>query len=132
MASMADSAETLHILNDFPAVPRETWENAIHIDLQGADYEDRGIRESWQVILYHRALQEAGGHLERRRQTQALSWMRELISSGFEEIFQNTSAVQERSARLEHSVRERTISPSRAARELLDLLPDLSPRPLTR
>jgi LAO/AO transport system kinase len=83
--------------------------------------ENRGIHESWQMILDHRAHQEAGGHLERRRQTQALSWMRELISSGLQEIFQNTSSVQERFARLEHSVRERSISPSRAARELLDL-----------
>ena len=83
--------------------------------------ENRGIREIWQMILDHRAQQEAGGHLERRRQAQALSWMRELISSGLQEIFQNASAVQERFARLEHSVRERKISPSRAARELLDL-----------
>ena len=88
--------------------------------------EDRGIRESWQMILDHRTHQEAGGHLERRRQTQALSWMRELISSGLQEIFQSTCAVQERFARLEHSVRERTISPSRAARELLDLYQSFS------
>jgi len=83
--------------------------------------ENRGIRESWQMILDHRAHQEASGHLERRREAQALSWMRELISSGLQEIFQNTSTVQERFARLEHLVRDRTISPSRAARELLDL-----------
>jgi LAO/AO transport system kinase len=83
--------------------------------------ENRGIREIWQMILDHRAQQEAGGHLERRREAQALRWMRELISSGLQEIFQNASSVQERLARLEHSVRERTISPSRAARELLDL-----------
>lgn len=83
--------------------------------------ENRGIREIWQMILDHRAHQETGGHLERRRQAQALSWMRELISSGLQEIFQNASAVQERFARLEHSVRERRISPTRAARELLGL-----------
>ena len=91
--------------------------------------ENRGIREVWQMILDHRAQQEAGGHLERRRQAQALSWMRELISSGLQEIFQNASTVQERLARLERSVREGTISPSRAARELLGLYHDLSPRP---
>ncbi len=92
--------------------------------------ENRGIREVWQMILDHRAQQEAGGHLERHRQAQALSWMRELILSGLQDIFQNASAVQERLARLEHSVREGTINPSRAARELLGLYHDLSPRPL--
>ena len=83
--------------------------------------ENRGVREIWQMVLDHRAQQEAGGHLERRRQAQALSWMRDLISSGLQEIFQDASAVQERLTQLEHSVRERTISPSRAARELLGL-----------
>jgi putative protein kinase ArgK-like GTPase of G3E family len=76
--------------------------------------------------LDHRA-REAGGYLERRRQAQALSWMRELISSGLQEIFQNASAVQERLAWLEHSVRECTISPSRAARELPGSLPRFDP-----
>ncbi len=92
--------------------------------------ENRGIREVWQMILDHRAQQEAGGVLERRRQAQALSWMRELISSGLQKIFQNASAVQEHFARLEQSVREGTISPSRAARELLGLYHELSPKPL--
>jgi LAO/AO transport system kinase len=92
--------------------------------------ENKGIREVWQMILDHRAHQEAGGHLERRHQAQALSWMRELILSGLQEIFKNASAVEERLARLEHSVREGTISPPRAARELLGLYHDLGPRPL--
>jgi LAO/AO transport system kinase len=91
--------------------------------------ENRGIREIWQMILDHRAEQEARGHLERRRRAQALSWMRELISSGLQEIFQSVPAVQEHFAQLEHSVRDGTISPSRAARELLGFCHDLSPRP---
>jgi methylmalonyl-CoA mutase len=41
MTSMAEPAETLHILKDFPAIQRETWENAIHVDLQGADYNKK-------------------------------------------------------------------------------------------
>jgi putative protein kinase ArgK-like GTPase of G3E family len=81
----------------------------------------------WQMILDHRAQQEVGSHLERRRQSQALNWMRELISSGLQEIFQNASTVQGRLARLEHSVREGGISPSKAARELLGALPRFEP-----
>ena len=83
--------------------------------------ENRGICEVWQMILDHRAKQEAGGHLEQRRQAQALNWMHRLISSGLQEIFQNASTVQDRLAQLEHLVRERTISPSKAAHELLGL-----------
>jgi GTPase len=106
---------------------RQGWKARV---LTCSALENRGIREVWQMILDHRAQQKASGHLERRRQAQALNWMRELISSGLQEIFQNASAVQERLARTEHSVREGTISPSRAARELLGLYHDLSPRPL--
>ena len=91
--------------------------------------ENRGIREVWRMILDHWAQQEAGGHLERRRQAQALSLMRELISSGLQEFFQTSPAVQERFARLEQSVRDGTISPFTAARELLGFYRDLSPRP---
>ena len=44
--SMADSAETLHILKDFSAVPTETWEKAIHVDLRGADYAKKLVWNS--------------------------------------------------------------------------------------
>jgi len=44
--SMADSAETLHILKDFSAVPTETWEKAIHVDLRGADYTKKLVWNS--------------------------------------------------------------------------------------
>src|SRR5215831_2495384 len=50
MASMADSAETLHILRDFPAVPTETWENVIRVDLQGADYNKKLVWNSEEGI----------------------------------------------------------------------------------
>jgi methylmalonyl-CoA mutase len=46
MPSSADSSETLHILQDFPAVPTETWENAIRVDLHGADYNKKLIWNS--------------------------------------------------------------------------------------
>ena len=91
--------------------------------------ENRGIREVWQMILDHRSQPGSWWPLGGRRQAQALSWMRELISSGLQEIFHNASAVQESLASLERSVCEGSISPSRAARELLGLYHDLNPRP---
>jgi LAO/AO transport system kinase len=97
---------------------RQGWQARV---LTCSALENTGIRESWQMILDHRAHQEAGGHMERRRQAQALNWMHELISTGLYEIFQNAATVQERLAGLERSVRERTTSPSKAARELLGL-----------
>jgi LAO/AO transport system kinase len=103
---------------------REGWAAKV---LTCSALENRGIREVWQMILNHLAQQEAGGYLQRRRQAHAMSWMRELILSGLQEVFQNAPAVQERLARLEHSVLEGTTSPFRAARELLGLYHDWSP-----
>ena len=79
------------------------------------------------MILDHLTQQEAGGHLQRRRQTHALTWMQELISSGLLEVFHNAPAVQERLARLEHSVRAGATTPVSAARELLEVYRDWIP-----
>jgi LAO/AO transport system kinase len=132
MPSTAGTAESLHMMTtDIRRKKTSPGQATVSGRLAAAQYvapvftcsalENTGMRESWQMILNHQAQQEAGGYLERRRQAQALSWMRELVVSGLQEIFQNAASVQERLAGLEHSVRERKISPSRAARELLGL-----------
>ena len=94
--------------------------------------ESRGISEVWQMILDHLTQQEAGGHLQRRRQAHALTWMQELISSGLREVFHNAPAVQARLARLEHSVRLGATTPVRAARELLVAYRDWIPGTVKR
>ncbi|MBV8215023.1 MAG: methylmalonyl Co-A mutase-associated GTPase MeaB [Verrucomicrobia bacterium] len=86
--------------------------------------ENRGIGEVWQMILDHLAQQEARGQLHVRRQAHALTWMRELISSGLRELFHNAPAVQERLGRLESSVGVGATTPVKAARELLDVYRD--------
>jgi methylmalonyl-CoA mutase len=71
MPSYADSAEALHILQDFPAVPTEAWENAILVDLKGADYNRKLVwnsDEGFSVQPYYRR-----EHLkDRASQTQAV------------------------------------------------------------
>ena len=105
---------------------REGWTPVV---LTCSALENRGIGEVWQMILDHLAQQEAEGHLQRRRQAHALTWMQELISSGLSEVFHNAPSVQERLARLEHSVRVGTTTPVRAARELLEVYRDWLPGP---
>ena len=43
--------ETLHILKDFPPVPTEAWEAAIHVDLKGADYNKKLVWNSDEGIV---------------------------------------------------------------------------------
>ena len=58
MPSSTHSSETLHILQDFPVVSTETWENAIRVDLKGADYNKKLIWNSDEGVAirpyYHR------------------------------------------------------------------------------
>lgn len=105
---------------------REGWAPSV---LTCSALENRGISEIWQMILAHLAQQEVGGHLQRRRQTHALTWMQELIASGLRQVFHNAPAVQERLAGLEHSVRVGATTPVRAARELLQVYRDWIPDP---
>jgi GTPase len=105
---------------------REGWTPSV---LTCSALENRGISEVWQMILGHLAQKEAGGLLQRRRQTHALTWMQELISSGLREVFHNAPAVQQRLARLEDSVRAGVTTPLRAARELLEVYRDWIPGP---
>jgi methylmalonyl-CoA mutase len=111
------------------ALMQKAWHLISEVEAHG------GMTKSIEIGLPKLRIEEAAA----RRQAQIDSgeeviigvnkWMSELISSGLQEIFQNASAVQERLDWLERSVREGTKSPSRAARELLGLCHDLSPRP---
>jgi len=38
---MYQLSKTPHLLDDFPPVPTEAWDNAIHVDLKGADYNKK-------------------------------------------------------------------------------------------
>jgi LAO/AO transport system kinase len=80
-----------------------------------------GIAKLWEMILEHRAHSEASGCLERRRQTQALDWMRELLGNGLQDLFRTSRGVSSRLPELEAAVRQGSMTPSAAARELLSI-----------
>jgi LAO/AO transport system kinase len=72
-------------------------------------------------VCQHREQQESGGHFDRRRRRQALSWMRELVSLGLDDMFRRHAAVQARMPELEEAVRAGTVTSLSAARELLTI-----------
>jgi LAO/AO transport system kinase len=78
-----------------------------------------GIHEVWDMVRQHRHQQQSAGHFERRRRTQALAWMRELISIGLEDMFRHDPNVQARMPELEDAVRRAAITSFTAAQELL-------------
>jgi LAO/AO transport system kinase len=105
-------SSALHL---FPASP-DGWIPRV---LTCSSLHGQGIGEVWEMVRQHRAQQEAGGHFDRRRRKQALSWMHELISLGLGDLFRDDPSVQARTPELEQAVKAGTVSSLTAARELL-------------
>jgi LAO/AO transport system kinase len=108
------------------------YRNALHLFPAGVDgwtpqvmlcsaLHREGIREIWDLILRHRALQEENGFLAARREQQSLDWMRELVAAGLEDLFRQDPAVGAAWPRAAESVREGRLSPLHAAQKLLSL-----------
>lgn len=79
-----------------------------------------GIPEIWDTVLEHRATLEARGALEARRREQARAWMWSLVERGLRESFRKSPEVARRIEALEKEVEAREVSPTAAARALLE------------
>jgi LAO/AO transport system kinase len=79
----------------------------------------KGIPELWQFVQEHRLQLEGNGFWAARRRRQALDWMREMISTGLEDLFRSDPAMAARLQVLEPRVEQGTTTPFAAARELL-------------
>jgi LAO/AO transport system kinase len=85
-----------------------------------------GIAEIWQMVLEHEAQLEASGRIEERRTRGALQWMDDLISMGLAESFRAQPSVAERLPVLRREVRQGSVTPLAASRELLGLFHPLA------
>jgi LAO/AO transport system kinase len=83
--------------------------------------DGNGIPEIWEMVLEHGRQLTAAGHLERRRRSQSLEWLKELLAAGLERSFVAHPQVASRLPRLEAAVAEGQITPFAASRELLAL-----------
>ncbi len=80
-----------------------------------------GIAALWDVVLDHRAHLDVDGHLVKRRQQQALAWMRELVATGLDAALRADPAVAAAIPTLEAAVSEGRTTAAAAAREVLGL-----------
>lgn len=79
-----------------------------------------GIDMFWQTIATYRQSMESHGAIAARRQQQALVWMWHLIESGLHQRFNDNPGVKHALPALAQAVQAGTITPSAAARQLLD------------
>ncbi len=79
-----------------------------------------GIDAVWEAVLAHRRAQEESGELQARRRRQAREWMWSLLREGLERAFREHPRVGARLAELEAEVEAQQLTPSAAARALLE------------
>ena len=79
-----------------------------------------GIDLFWQTIATYRQSMESHGAIAARRRQQALAWMWHLIESGLHQRFNDNPGVKNALPALAQAVQAGTITPSAAARQLLN------------
>ncbi|MDY7094852.1 MAG: methylmalonyl Co-A mutase-associated GTPase MeaB [Acidobacteriota bacterium] len=83
--------------------------------------EERGIDELWELVREHRQVLEKAGELEARRRRQQLRWMWSTVEEGLLQRLRHHPAVREQLDDLQSQVTAGQLTPTLAARRLLDL-----------
>jgi LAO/AO transport system kinase len=81
-----------------------------------------GVAEIWDIVMDHRKKLSATGELDLKRKKQSLEWMRFLLDEGLKIWFYQLPEVKELLSGLCWSVEKGTITPTRAADNLLEKL----------
>ena len=96
-----------------------TWHTPV---LTCSSVTEGGTGKVWDTVLDHREKVKETGEFNQRRRTQALEWMWTLVDEGLRRRFNENAEIQARIPVMSGRVENEKISPSAAARALLDLL----------
>jgi len=80
-----------------------------------------GIAEAWDVVLKHHAILESSGQLMGRRAKQARDWLWSEVSDNLIAALQNDAEVRKHIPSLEAATSDGRITPTSAAKQLLDI-----------
>jgi LAO/AO transport system kinase len=114
-ATVAEYRAALHILTS--ADPN--WQPGV---VAISARENRGLDDLWDIIKRHREQQRASGAFAARRQTQAVTWMHDIIEDRLRSVLQRDPAVSAQVATLEDDVRAGRKLPALAAAEIIRLV----------
>ncbi len=110
--------EFKNALSLFPA-HESGWKPPVHTC---SALEEKGLSELWDQIQKYFRLTKENGYFESNRKKQAVYWMKEAIEDQLKSSFFNHPNVKKELPELEEKVAKGTISSSRAAKELLNLV----------
>jgi len=84
--------------------------------------EARGMDTVWAIVGEHRTKLEATGELQRKRREQQRAWLWSLIDDGLKQYFLQRPDVKRALAEMEAAVASARLTPTEAARRLLELI----------
>jgi LAO/AO transport system kinase len=111
--SRGEHARALELLR----APTPSWKPRV---LVSSAPSGEGIPEVWAMICEHEQALTASGERQARRREQARAWMWSLVDQGLREAFRSHPEVASRAPALERDVEASRITPSAAARSLLE------------
>jgi len=95
------------------------WKSSVHLC---SSLLNQGISEIWQEILKFQSLVQQNGFFEKRRKEQLREWIHQLIQEYLYNLFYQNSEILQAIPGIKQDVFENRISPTNAARKLIQLL----------
>jgi LAO/AO transport system kinase len=118
------------------------YRNALRLFRHTADWEPlvvtvsalegRGMDDVWRIVEEHRTRLTASGVLARKRQDQQRTWLWSMIEDGLRAQFLARDDVKRRLPEMEQAVADGRLTPTEAARRLLDTKTRPGSRPIRR
>jgi LAO/AO transport system kinase len=94
--------------------------------------EKRGLKELWALVVESWRGQQASGDLQRKRQSQQVRWMWDMVEDGLRRALRSDPEMSALVARLEEAVAHEQTTPSAAAVEVLKRFAERADVALTR
>lgn len=89
--------------------------------------EKRGLKELWGLVIESWRGQQASGELQRKRQTQQVRWMWDMVEDGLRRALRADPELADLVAQLEEAVAHEKTTPSAAALEVLHRFAERAP-----
>jgi LAO/AO transport system kinase len=115
--SAAEYQGALNLLT--PVMP--SWSPPV---LTMSAHENRGLDALWQKVEEHKQTMTATGAFLARRQTQAVTWMHDMLADRLMDEVRSRPAIMERLGQLEAEVRLERLTPAMAVETVMDMLRD--------
>ena len=112
LVTKADYNQVLHYLR--PAT--EGWQTEAHTC---SSINGEGVADIWQVVCGFMELMRQSGQLEKRRQQQNLTWVREITAQYIQKLVDANSAIAGPRQALEQAVLAGSLSPTAAVRQII-------------